>query len=255
MVNGIRLVPFSLSVIPAGKTEIGTDKFGQDQILIGVLPRQAGTLQEITVEAEQWGNRRTIVPAAYDPTAAGAGGFWKPPIYSEVIANSTITVSGTKSGVIAEVMECLLILQIKDPTGTYPASMAEHIGELHTQFATGTATAGSFGDTATQDILNELPNDEWMPLMCAQVGGSSFTEVKYTHPFDEGFPPVGIGVLAVGLGDDTFQALPPTNVLRGADTMTFKAKDVTGLAIRMYLYTGRVTNGMTVKSNRTPYSL
>jgi len=250
--NGLRQVDVSLSIGSGSLIQIDTDKFGQNQVLVGVLPISGGDLQFVEIRAEQWGNRKVIVPAYHDPTASGAQGMWRPPLYTEVIANSSVTILAFQDSGGAQVQRVILFFQIASPGGGYPANIMRHMGELHTQFISGTAGSGSFISAGEQDVLNEEPNDMWMPVMMASVGDSP-GQVKYSHPFDEGFPPMSINAADVLLGLDTFENIPPSNPLHGADTITFLAQDDSGSAVRAYLYTGRVTGGKTVLSNRSPF--
>lgn len=255
MPNGIRLVDVSASIAQDQLLPIGTDRFGDDQVLLGLLPISGSTLEFILMEAQGWGNREIRIPSFADPTAPGGGDWWVPPLYSRILKNKTVTYSARQTAVGAETERLLAMMMIADESGGFPASITRHMGDLHTQFAEGTATSGSFGGvTATQDILNEVANDMWLPLMAASVGDTP-GQVQYRHPRDEGFPAIGITSATTDLGNRMFTALPPTNPMAGADTLTYRAQDDSGAAVQMFLYTARVANGVKVLSNRTPFSL
>jgi len=257
--NGIRLFDASASIDEDQLLQIGSDKFGQKQILIGVLPLTdgAGDTELFQISNENWGNRVVSVPPYYDPTSFGDG-FWVPPIYPEIAVNSATIVKARHGAAAAAVQRCLLKYQIAASDGSFPASMAAHIGDLHTQFAEGTATNGSFPDrsspTAQQSILNEMANEQWMPLMAAAIGDTPGI-VKFAHPQDEGFPPFCTTSATIGLGLGTFQVIPPTNAMNGADDMEFLAQDDAAAAVDMWLYIGRIKNGVPPVSNRAPYGL
>jgi len=251
--NGIRTVSASLSIAEDDLLQIGTDKFGQKQVLLGILPLTGGDLEFIEVTNENWGNRLTQVPDYSDSTSTGGGGYWIPPLFQVIEENAQTTVRARQNSAGNQVEGALLKFMLADSEGNFPARIADHIGELHTQFAEGTATNGNFPGrstpTATENVLNELTSDTWMPLMGAAIGDTP-GRVAFAHPRDEGYPPEVQSVSAVGQGLAMMQNIAPTNPLLGADEMTFLAQDDAAAAVDMYLWTGRITGGMAANSNR-----
>jgi len=252
-VNGIRTIDVEASIAQDDLLSIGTDKFGIDQVLLGVLPISGSTLEFVEITNENWGNRLTNVPDFNDPVS-GFAGYFIPPLFQVIQANSTTTIRARQTAVGAETERCLLKFMIADNQGNYPAWVADHIGQLHTQFGEGTATNGSLpgksSPTFAQNVLNEMPNDTWMPLLGAAIGDTP-GRVAFGHPFDEGFPPEIQTVGSTGLGGSMFQPIAPTNPFRGADEMQYLAEDDSGSAVDMWLYTGRITGGMAAVSNYT----
>lgn len=252
MTNGIRRVRVSTSIAQDQLLQIGTDKFGDDQILIGIIPVQSAFAEFYEITAENWGNRKVIIPAYSSP--AGDPGIFIPPIYPEITKNKQVTIKARQTAVGAATEGMILLFQIKN--GAYPAVMQRHMGDLHTQFMEGTATSGtSFPDsTATQNVLNEVTDDEWMPLLGSVIGDTP-GETLFSHPNDDGFPPWVFATESTVLGPNTFQPIAPTNVFKGADTITMKSNDDSGSAVQGFLMTGRVAGGKTVLSNRSPFGL
>ena len=131
MPNGIRYVDVEVTTtLQDILADLGSgDKFGKNQALIGILPISAGTMKFLRVTAEQWGNREIFLPAYGDPTSPGAGGWWVPPIYPEIIANSQVSIQAEKASAVNEEMRAILMLMISDNDGNYPASLTRHMGD------------------------------------------------------------------------------------------------------------------------------
>lgn len=252
--NGIRVVDVSTSIAQDDLLPIGSDKFGTKQAIIGVVPITGGALEFLEITAENWGNRIVSVPNYSDPAAAGAAGVWAPPIYPELQKNAKMTIKARQDSVGAEVERALVILQIADENGQYPAHIQRHLGELHTQFVEGVAGNGAPAVLETQSILNEVDDDKWMALMGAVVGDTPGI-VRWTHPKDEGFPSITYGSGSPELGLNMFQPIPVTNPLNGADDLKPTGQDDSGSAMQAWLYTGRIAGGRTVLSNRSPFGL
>jgi len=252
--NGIRHVDVSASIAQDDLLEIGVDKFGQKQVLLGILPISGNTLEFVQIDNEEWGTRITNVPDFGDPTATGGGGFWIPPLFQVIEPNAQTTVKARQAAVGAETERCILKFMLADKNGGFPEYISNHIGELHTQFAEGIATNGNFPDrsspTASQSVLNGVTDDMWMPLMGAAIGDTP-GQVKFAHPQDDGYPPEVMAVSAVAQGRAMFQNIAPTYPLHGSDVMTYLAQDDAAAAVQMWLYMGRVAGGMKAMSSYT----
>jgi len=255
--NGLRQIEVSATIDENENVTLGTDKFGQNMILLGIETIDGGTLRDVTVTSEQWGNREIILPSTNNDVEVAGSGPWIPPLFPEIIANSTTTVRAFQGSAGPE-LESVILKYMLEYEGKYPAPIMPHIGQLHSQVLAGTATDGEFpgkGDpTDSQDILNEMENDKWLALLTASIGGTP-GQVVWSHPQDDGYPAMGQTVASTGLGQPTFQPIAPTNPLNGADRLKLLAKDDSGSAVRAYLYMGRITNGMKAISNRSIFSV